>query len=347
MKMNAVLLRQFGGPEVLSYESVDAPEPAAGEVLVKVQSVSVNRTFDIAARDGRSPHNPQLPLILGVDPAGTIVAVGENVDPARVGERVYVSLVGRCGKCEGCKAQRACINVKRIGMGADGGYAEYLTAPAFQARQLPSGIPIDEAGVVCRHAGAARAEMQTADVKRGDRVLVMAAAGALGSFLLQLAKLEGAEVIAVASSEERLAACRALGADHSINYKAANLTEEVMRITDGYGVDVVFENVSDPVLFPLAFASLAYRGRLVTIGYHGGGTVPVDMKALFLKQLKILSSGMWTANEDGVGICLDLAAQGKLRALIGARLPLREAAEAHRLVEEGAVVGKVMLEPQA
>ena len=345
MKMNAILMRAFGGPDVLSYESVDRPEPGPTEVLVKVASVSVNRTFDLAAREGRSPHKPPLPHILGVDPAGTIVAAGAEVDPARVGERVYVSLVGRCGDCAGCEGGRACTRVKRIGMTEAGGYAQYLAAPAFQARTLSANIDFAEAGVICRHAGAARAEMRTANVKKGDRVLVMAAAGALGSFLIQLAKLEGAEVIAVASSDDRLAACRALGADHAVDYKSTNLTEEVMRITQGYGVDVVFENVSDPAVFPLAFACLAYGGRLVTIGYHGGGTVPVDMKALFLKQLCIRSSGMWTADEDGVGVCLDLAAKGRLKALIGARLPLAQAAQAHRLVESGSVVGKVILEP--
>lgn len=345
MKMDAVLLREFGGPDVLSFESIEAPAPAPGEVLVRVAAVSVNRTFDIAARSGNSPHKPELPLILGVDPAGTVVATGAGVDPAKVGRPVFLSFVVRCGACAGCAAGKPCTSIKKIGMAAPGGYAQFIAVPEFQARYLPDGIDPAEAGVICRHAGAAWAEIHTAALKEGDWALVMGAAGALGSFLIQLAKLKGARVIAVASSAERLAVCRELGADHAVNYRTGDLTEQVMALTDGYGVDVVFENISDPELFPQAFATLAYRGRLVTIGYHGGGTVPVDMKALFLKQLKILSSAMWMGGDDVVATCLDLAREGKLRALIGARLPLSAAADAHRLVETGGVIGKVILEP--
>lgn len=347
MKMQAIVLRQFGDADALSFETVESPRPEPGEVLVKVAAVSVNRTFDIVARNGQAPHKVQLPLIPGVDPTGTIVEIGAGVDPSRLGQLVFVSFVVRCGACAGCMAGKACTNIKRIGMTEPGGYAQYITVPAFQARVLPPGLDPAEAGIICRHAGAAWSEIHSAELKEGEWVLVMGAAGALGSFLVQLAKLRGAKVIAVASSEERLDTCRQLGADHGVDYKAGNLTQQVFELTGGYGVDVVFENISDPVLFPLAFASLAHGGRLLTIGYHGGGTVPVDMKALFLKQLRILSSGMWGGGEDVVGKCLDLAAQGKLRAPIGARLPLARAADAHRLVEKGKVIGKVILEPWA
>lgn len=346
MTMQAIVLRTFGGPETLSFETVETPVPGDGEVLVRIEAVSVNRSFDILTRTGRSPFDVQPPLILGVDPSGTIVDAGAAVDPSRVGEAVFVSGIASCRQCAACRAGRPCTEAKRIGIKAPGGYAQFITVPAFQARTLPPGLDPAEATVICRHAGVANTEILTADVKAGEWVLVMGAAGALGSFLIQLAKLRGATVIAAAGSPDRLAACLALGADFGVDYRAGDLARQVFDITSGRGVDVVLENISDPELFPRAFASLAEDGRLVTIGYHGGGTVPVDMKALFMRRLKILSSPMWTRGRDDLAECLDLASDGKLRALIGARLPLSEAEEAHRLVERGQLVGKVILEPQ-
>ncbi len=347
MDMQAILLREFGGPDVLSFETVEAPTPRDGEVLIKVEAVSVNRGFDIVARNGGSPFGLQLPLILGVDPTGVIVDVGAGVDRNRIGELAFVSGIGRCRLCAACLAGKPCTEAKRIGIKAPGGYAQYITVPAFQARTLPRDIDPAEATVICRHAGAAYTEILTADVKEGEWALVMGAAGALGTFLIQLAKLRGAKVIAVASTDERLDICRSLGADVCINYKAGNLTQQVFDMTGGHGADVVFENISDPELFPLAFASLAEDGRLVTIGYHGGGTVPVDMKALFMRRLRILSSTMWSDGKDDLGDCLRLASEGKLRALIGARLPLSQAANAHRMAEDGKLIGKIILQPQA
>jgi NADPH2:quinone reductase len=346
MKMQAVLLREFGSAEMLSYEMVDMPAPGREEILVRVEAVSINRSFDILARQGRSPQALMLPLILGADPTGTIVKVGADVPLARMGERVFVSAIMKCGACDGCRRACRCNRSKFIGASAPGGYAEYLTVPAFQALTLPPTLEPAVASLVCRHAGAAQLELDTADLKAGETVLVMGAAGALGSFLIQLAKLAGASVIASAGSEAKRAACLELGADHVIDYTALDFTEQVLALTHDRGVEVVFENVSDPVSFPKAFASLAEKGRLVTMGYHAGGVVPVDMKRLFLKQLRILSTKIWSPGDDVLAHCLDLAVAGKLKALIGARLPLARAAEGHRIVEEGTLVGKVILEPQ-
>lgn len=336
MEMKAIVLREFGGPDVLSFETVAAPVPQEGEVLVKVEAVSVNRTFDVMARAGAVSYPLPLPVILGADPSGEIVGVGEGVDRARIGEKVFIS---RGAPVEGGPKP------KMLGMTAPGGYAQYVTAPAFQAQTLPNSLDPAEATIIYRHALAAYSQIRTADVKPGDWVLVMGAAGGVGSFLIQMAKLKGAKVIAVASSQERVDVCLELGADFGINYKIESLTERVMEITEKHGVDVVFENISDPDLFPKAFASLAKDGRLLSIGYHGGGVVPVDMKALHFKRLKILSCQKEGDLEDIFKECVRLASEGKLRALIGARLPLSQAAEGHRLVEEG-LAGKVILEPQ-
>ena len=173
----------------------------------------------------------------------------------------------------------------------------------------------------------------------------MGAAGALASFVVQLAKLKGAHVIAAAGGEDRLEVAKDLGADHLINYRTQDLEQEVRNITNKRGVDVVFENIGDPDLWSGAWDSLARNGRLVTVGFHGGGIVPLDIKKLHMRQLKVLSTAMDAGSKDVQGDCLQLAAEGKIRPVIGKKLPLKDAAEGHRLVENKAVIGKVILEP--
>ena len=345
MLMDAVVMRRFGGPEVLEFQTIEAPVPGPGEVLVKVAAVSVNRSFDIGARQGKSPFELALPLILGVDPTGAIADVGSGVDRRRIGEPVFVSIPAQCGRCDDCRARRVCNVSRRIGIAAPGGYAQYICVPDFQARRIPAGLDAGEAAIIGRHGEAAWSEVECADIKPGEHVLIMGAAGALGSFLIQLAKLKGATVTAVASSEERLSFCRDLGADHGINYRTANIAHRATELTGGAGMNVVFENVSDPSTFPQAFESLGRGGRLLTIGFHGGAVVPVDMRRLFMNQLTIRSAPMWLPGTNAFEQCFDLATAGRLRASVGARFPLRQAADAHRLVEAGAVNGKVIIEP--
>ena len=343
--MKACVIREFGAADVIQFKDVPSPEPGEGEVLVRVGAVSVNRGFDINARLGKSTLGVKLPLIMGVDPSGVVSAVGAGVDKARIGEHVNIRGMARCGKCQNCSAGKRCSNSRSIGIAAPGGYAEFIVVPSFQARQIPDNIPFADATVICRHASAAFSEVYTSQLKEGEWALVMGAAGALASFVVQMAKLKGARVIAAAGGEDRLEAARELGADYGVNYRTQNLTEEVMRITGEHGADVVFENIGDPDLWTGAFNSLAINGRLVTVGYHGGGIVPIDVQKLHMRRLKILSSAMDSGSEDVLGDCLQLAAEGKIRPLIGARLPLSEAAEGHRLVENRQVIGKVILQP--
>jgi len=343
--MKAIVVHDFGGPEVMQYEEVPTPEPGQGEVLVRVGAVSVNRGFDVNARAGNSAHGATLPLIMGVDPSGEITAVGPGVDNSRVGEHVNIRGMARCGKCGGCKAGKRCSVSRPIGITAPGGYAEFIVVPDFQARTIPDSVPFADATVICRHASAAFSEIHTAQLQAGEWALVMGAAGALASFVVQFAKLKGAHVIAAAGGEDRLAAARDLGADYTVNYRTQNLADEVMKITDKHGVDVVFENIGDPELWTGAWDSLAMNGRLITVGFHGGGIVPLDVKKLHMRRLKVLSSAMDAGSKDAVGDCLQLAAEGKIRPLIGKKLPLSEAAEGHRLVENRDVIGKVILEP--
>ena len=343
--MKAIVVHEFGPPDVMQLEEIPTPEPGEGEVLVRVGAVSVNRGFDVNARAGNSVHGATLPLIMGVDPSGEITAVGPGVDDSRIGEHANIRGMARCGRCDGCTSGKRCSVSRPIGITAPGGYAEFIVVPDFQARTIPDSIPFADATVICRHASAAFSEVFTSDLKEGEWALVMGAAGALASFVLQFAKLKGAHVIAAAGGEDRLEVAREFGADYTVNYRTQDLAEEVMKITDKHGVDVVFENIGDPDLWPGAWDSLAMNGRLVTVGFHGGGTVPLDLKKLHMRRLKVLSSAMDAGSKDAVGDCLQLAAEGKIRPLIGKKLPLAEAAEGHRLVENREIIGKVVLEP--
>jgi NADPH2:quinone reductase len=183
-----------------------------------------------------------------------------------------------------------------------------------------------------------------AKLQRGEWVLVMGATGALSSCCVQAAKLLGATVIAGAGADERVAAALGYGADFGVNYRAQDLAREVMRLTAGRGVDVVVENIADPTLWPGAFNSLGMGGRLVTAGAHGGGEVTLDVKRLYLKRIQI--TGTAGTNRKDVERALDAAAAGKIRAIIDRTMPLREAAAAHRMMEEQQILGKIILTPQ-
>ena len=180
-------------------------------------------------------------------------------------------------------------------------------------------------------------------MKPGEWVLVMGAAGGLGSAGVQVAKYLGAKVIAAAGSDDRVKVGVSLGADAGVNYRAQDLTIEAVRITEGKGVNVVFENIGDPDLFPKAFASLARRGRLVTAGGHGGGVVPLDVNRLYLNQITVM--GATGELPEAARISLDMAAAGRFKALIDCVLPLSEAVRAHEIVESRGGIGKVVLDP--
>ena len=344
--MKAIVLIKFGGPDVLHLEDVTNPAPAPGEVLIKVHSVSVNRTLDLIVRAGNYPVKIQMPHVLGVDPAGIIVEVGEGVDKARIGDRVALVSFIACRKCKQCLngEEANCLASRHIGLHRWGGYAEYVAAPARNAFKLPDNISFAEGSVITRHFPMAfNLLVSKAQTKPGEWVLVMGATGALGSCCVQVAKMLGAKVIAGAGADERVALAKSYGAEFGINYRQQNLSDEVLKITDGQGVDVVCENIADRTLWPGAFNSLAMGGRLVTAGAHGGGEVKLDVKRLYMKRLRVI--GAAGTNFPDVDKALAAAAAGKIRAIIDRTMPLREAAEAHRIVEQNQTPGKIILDP--
>ena len=346
--MRAVVLREFGGPEVLRVEEVPDPVPVAGEVVVEVHAVTVNQSLDLKVRADGTVRGTTLPHVLGVDPAGVVVAVAADVDSVSVGDRVAVVPHIRCGRCGFCTSGREeqCPNSRHIGVHRWGGYAERVAVPAQNAIRIPDTLDFVDAAVILRHAPTAFNLLRNlADVQPGEWVLVMGATGGLGAAGVQVAKLLGATVIAGAGADSRVEVALANGADVGVNYRSSDLTEEVLRITEGRGVHVVFENISDPEIWPKAFASLAHGGRLVTAGAHGGGKVELDVRRLYGRRLRIIGGA--GASRRDVETALEAAGQGRLHAVVDRVMPLDSAAEAHRLAEKGGLLGKIVLAPRA
>jgi NADPH:quinone reductase-like Zn-dependent oxidoreductase len=320
----------------MKLEDVPTPQPGPGEVLVKVAAVSVNRTLDLIVREGKYPRAVKLPHVLGVDPTGTVAALGEGVTQRKIGDRVCISsrrAVRKPGEA-----------MTMLGIDNWGGYAQYVVLAENITTLIPDGVDFNTATVVARHAPLAFNMVRAkAALKEGDWALVMGAAGGLGSLIVQAASFYGANIIAAAGTDERVAVARDLGAQHGINYRSHNLTDEVMRITGKRGVDVVFENIADPDLFPKAMASLRRGGKLITAGAHGGPIVPLNVSTLYMNGLTLIGSTEHT--EEDVEAALDAARQNKLKVLIDRVMPLAEAVAAHRIVGERASTGKVLLTP--
>jgi NADPH:quinone reductase-like Zn-dependent oxidoreductase len=318
-------------------EEVPTPEPGPGEVLIEVHAVTVNRTLDLIVRSGKYARRVSLPHVPGVDPCGVIAKVGPGVTDRKVGDRVAVMIR--------INDPRPGEPPKLLGVSVWGGYAEYVKVPAAKTRLIPDDLDFVTAAVVARHAPQAFHMLRDhAKVKAGNWVLVMGAAGGLGSAGVQVAKHLGAQVIAAAGADTRVQAALTLGADAGVNYRSQDLQSEVLRVTGGRGVDVVFENVGDPDLFPKAFATLVREGRLVTAGGHAGGVVPLDVNRLYLNQISIM--GVTGERPEDFDAALKAAAEGRFKALIECVLPLSEAQRAHTLVADRNIVGKVVLDPR-
>jgi NADPH:quinone reductase-like Zn-dependent oxidoreductase len=344
--MQAVVFHEFGGPDVLKLEQVADPEPAAGEVLIDIAVGALNH-LDVDIREGVSRFDVSPPFILGVEVVGRISALGDGVEGWQVGERVLPYLMGTCGECRYCKTGREslCLTPGFISFTTSGGYAEKLACPARQLIRVPDELS-DESAAAMQIAFATAWHMlfTRAKLQPGEAVLINSVGSGIGSAAVQLAKLAGAFVIGNAGSDEKLARAAELGLDVGINHQTQDVVAEVMRATDGRGVEVVFEHVGGE-LFQLGLDSLAKDGRLVICGAHSGEVVPFDIIPFFRAQKQIIGSFVY--NRDEVEKVLDLAARGLVTPLVYKTFPLDQARDAMETMERREHFGKILLSPGA
>ncbi len=342
--MKAVRFHEFGGPEVLRFEDVPDPEPGPDEVVVRVRAVGLNHV-DVDMRNGTSRLPLELPHTLGFELGGELEEIGPSVEGLAVGDRVTPLYQVACRACEPCLAgrQQFCTALQMLGVTRAGGYAERVLVPATAVVAMPDGMSFEQAASTqTTFATAWHCLVTRANLRPGETVLVSAAGSGVGSSGIQVAKRAGAIVITSAGSDEKLALARELGADVCVNYRDENLTERVLEATGGRGVDVVLEHVGGE-LFGASLAALADGGRVVVCGGHAGEVVPLDLIELFRREWSVI--GCARAGEAELRHVIELVGRGDLEPVISHVLPLEDAAEAHRLMEDRRQFGKILLVP--
>ena len=343
--MKAVRFHEHGGREVLRYEEAPDPTPRPTEVLLRVKAVALNH-LDVWLRKGLPGMKVPLPKIGGCDIAGEVAAVGALCCRIAVGQRILVSPGISCGQCAACLRgdDNLCRAFKIIGGYAmDGGCADLVCVPEVNSIPLPDSLATPEAASVpVAFVTAWNMLVRQARLAAGEDVLVMGAGSGVGTAAVQIAKLFGARVIAVAGTDEKLAKTKALGADEGINYMRQDLAQEIRRLTGKRGVDVVFEHVGGATWEAL-IPSIATGGRLVTCGATAGYEGKVDLRYLFSKSIAIL--GAFLGRKADMLEVVHHLGRGTLHPVIDRTLPLAECAEGHRLLEDRAVFGKVVLIP--
>lgn len=343
--MKAAIFYEYGPPEVLKYEDVPTPEPREGEIRIKVRAATVNRVLDVALRRGaQMQRKAVLPCIPGVDCAGTVDAVGPGVKRWKVGDRVVAAggmpLDVVREDDAGYKGPNGMMGIRR-----PGGFAEYVCVPSISAEPLPEGLSFHEAAVVMRHCPTAwNLLFNVAGLKKGEWALIMGASGNLGQVGIQIAKnVIGANVICTAGSRARADKGLELGADHAIDYSTQDIYDEIMKITGGKGVNVIYDNIANPDVLPKAFHALGENGRLVTAGAHGGPNVTIDFFHLYDR--KIMIKGQPGSRKEDLPKCFAAAAEGRIKAPLAHVLPLSQARKAHEMMEADPGMGKIVLDP--
>lgn len=340
--MKAVRIHQTGGPEVLKYEDIPEPTVRKDQVLVRVKACAMNH-LDLWVRKG-IPKVP-LPHILGSDVAGEVVEIGEYVSGFRAGQRVLLAPMHFCGHCEKCTAglQNQCREFTVLGNAVDGGNCELIAAPAANVIPFPDSLDFNQAAsvplvfVTGWHMLVGRAQ-----IKPGQTVLVLGANSGVGIAGIQIAKLFQCTVITTAGDDRKAERARELGADHVINHYQQKISEEIRRITNKQGVDIVLEHVG-PATWDESVRSLKPGGTLVTCGATTGPQVGIDLRFLFSRQLSFLGSYMGTMGE--LHEVLKHVFNGKLKPVVDRAFPLSETRAAHEYMEKSQMFGKILLNP--
>ncbi len=322
--MKAWLCENPVGPEALVWKEVPTPEPQAGEVRVAIRAASLNFP-DLLIVQNKYQFKPPLPFVPGAEYAGVVEAVGSSVSSLRVGDPVAA-------------------------FGGTGGFGTHVCVNAALVMPLPQGFAFDDAAAfICTYGTTWHALIDRAELKAGETMLVLGAAGGVGTAAIQIAKAAGAKVIAAASSDEKCTLCKELGADATINYSRGNFRDEVKALTDGKGPDVIYDPVGGDLAEP-AFRSIGWRGRYLVIGFAQGQIPSLPLNLALLKGASIVGV-FWgdfakrepQRNAAGLAELAGWYAQGKIRPVIDTRMPMTALKEAYTRMGSRQVRGKLVL----
>jgi NADPH:quinone reductase-like Zn-dependent oxidoreductase len=338
--MKAVRIHQFGGPEVLTHETIPDPVLRKDQVLVRVRACAMNH-LDIWVRKGLP--GVKLPHILGSDIAGEVAEVGEYVTGFKPGQRVLVAPMHFCGRCEKCVAglQNQCREFTVLGNAVDGGNCELIAVPAANVIPIPDSLDfVQAASLPLVFVTAWHMLVGRAGIRPGQTALILGAGSGVGIAAIQIAKMFHCRVITTAGNESKLEKARALGADFGINHYQQKISDEVRKITNKEGVDVVIEHVG-AATWDESLKSLKSSGVLVTCGATTGPNVAIDLRHLFARQLALLGSYMGTMGE--LNEVLRHAFAGRLKPVVDRVFPLAELRSAHEYLEKSQMFGKVVI----
>ena len=325
--MNYIQIEKHGDPEVLKLHSMPVPEPGPGEVLIKVAAAGVNRP-DVMQRKGLYPPPPSATDVPGLEVSGTVVSVDQNVSKPPINSEVC-----------------ALVNC--------GGYAEYCLAAASICLPVPEKISlVNAAGIPETFFTVWTNVFKRGQLKAGESLLVHGGSSGIGTTAIQLGKAFGATVYTTAGTSDKCEFCNNLGADAAINYIEQDFSEEIKRLTEGKGVNVILDMVGGPY-FPKNIRLLADEGRLVQIALMQGSKAEVDFRSLLLKRVTLTGSTLRPRSvEEKTKIAQalqknvwPLLESGAIRPIIHEIFPLKQASEAHRLMESSAHIGKILLKP--
>ncbi|KAK9936285.1 hypothetical protein M0R45_013134 [Rubus argutus] len=325
--MKAVVVTVLGGPEVLQLQQVEDPELKDGEVLIKVKAAALNR-LDSFQRQGVFAPPPGSSPYPGLECSGIIEAIGKHVSRWKVGDQVCALLCG-------------------------GGYAEKVAVPAGQVLPVPPGISLKDAATFPEVACTVWSTIfMMSRLSSGETLLIHGGSSGIGTFAIQMAKYWGARVFVTAGSEEKLAACKDLGADVCINYKTEDFVVRVKEETGGKGVDVILDSLGQ-AYFRRNLDSLNFDGRLFLIGTMSGSVTELDLRVVLSKRLTIQAAGLRVRSPENKAVIIREVEEnvwpaivaGKVKPVVYKHFPLSEAAEAHQLMETSQHIGKILLFP--